>query len=122
MENAAVETELFLKIKERVLEWGEAHIRNHADYIEITKKEEDILLFDLTFPNCLGQIVVHNVSFAPYRCLSFEVMTMDTKTAIESGRPELIYFFYDSEDTPIEEMIEKLDEGVKHGMCYLPDR
>ena len=35
----SMEYEHFTKIKERVLEWGEAHIRNHADYIEITKKQ-----------------------------------------------------------------------------------
>lgn len=51
----------------------------------MVKNERDFLIYDLTFLHCLAQIVVHDVSFAPYKCVSFEAMTLDSRKAMESG-------------------------------------
>lgn len=109
-------------IKERVLEWGEKYIKNKDGFIEMVKNERDILIYDLTFLNCLAQIVVRDVSFAPYKCVSFEAMTMDSRKSMESGQPELIYFFYDSEDTLPDQVIEELDKGIEYCIHYIPDQ
>lgn len=112
----------FAQIKEKVLEWGTALLRNDVDFIEMIKNEENVLIFDLTFQNCLAQIVVNDVFFAPYKNISFEAATIDSKKAIESGQPDLIYFFYDSDDIPLEEVIEELDAGIEYCSNYVPNQ
>lgn len=112
----------FTQIREKVLEWGQNFLRNDAGFIEMGKNEKDVLIFNLTFQNCLAQIVVNDVFFAPYKSVSFEAMTLDTKKAIESGQPDLIYFFYDSDDTLVEEVIEELNGGIEYCFNYIPNQ
>lgn len=117
-----MENNNFIFIKEKVLEWGENYIRNKEEFIELVKNERDLLIYDLTFLHCLAQIVVRDVLLAPYKCVSFEAMTLDSRKAMESGQPELIYFFYDSEDTLADQVIEELDQGIEYCIHYIPDQ
>lgn len=68
------------------------------------------------------EIVIHDVFFAPYKSISFEAMTIDSKKAIESGQPDFIYFFYDSDDTLLEEVFEELDAGIEYCSNYIPNQ
>jgi hypothetical protein len=115
----------FDQIRESVLQWSQSDIPNRiasSEYFEITKNEKEVLLIDLTFENCLAQIVVTNPIFAPYQYVSFEAMTLESKRSQETGKPEMIYFFYDSADMLEKEVIEELKFGVKLCSDYIPDR
>lgn len=101
---------------------GGNFLRNNVDFIEMVKNEKDALIFDFTFQNCLAQIVVNDVLFAPYKCVSFEAATLDSKKALESGQPDLIYFFYDSDDTLVEDVIEELNAGVEYCSNFTPNQ
>lgn len=112
----------FNKIKEKILEWSQIYTTNNSEFIELTKNEKDGVIFDLTFHNCLAQIVVCDPTFAPYKNVSFEAMTIDSKKSIESGQPELIYFFYDSEGMMEKEVIDELNAGVEYCLNYIPNQ
>ncbi len=112
----------FKQIKNKVYEWGQQYIKEGNDYIELSKNNDTILIFDLTFYNCLAQIVVKEDSCAPYKNVSFEALTLaDSKKSIKYGYPEMIYFFYDSEDTTEDEVITELDKGIQYCLNYIPD-
>lgn len=113
------------QIKETVLEWSQNDIYKQLaedDYVEITKNEKGVLLIDLTFEYCLAQIVVSKPTFAPYQYVSFEAMTLESRKAQETGKPEMVYFFYDSAEMSENEILDKLNVGVKICSEYLPDQ
>ncbi|WP_077611766.1 hypothetical protein [Clostridium sp. Marseille-P2415] len=113
------------QIKKTVLEWSQNDISKELardDLIEITKNEDEVLLIDLTFDYCLAQIVVSKPIFAPYQYVSFEAMTLESKKAQETGKPEMVYFFYDSAEMLENKVLDELSFGVKLCSEYLPDQ
>lgn len=111
----------FEDIREEVLIWYQACVSAGAKFMELTRNEDKIVIIDLSFDSCLAQIVVSNETFTPYNKVSFEAATIDSQMAIESGKPEMIYFFYDSEDTEIERIIDGLNAGVEYCLKFIPD-
>ena len=53
--------------------------------------------------------------------LIFRVQNLLT-SALESGQPDLIYFFYDSDDTLVEDVIEELNAGVEYCSNFTPNQ
>lgn len=111
----------FDQIKKRILEWWQQYILNGNNFIELEKNENNVLIFDLTFDNCLAQIIVNDEYFVPYKNVSFEAVTMGSEKAIANGYPELIYFFYDSEDMTEDEVVNQLNEGIRFCLNYIPN-
>lgn len=115
----------FNEIKKDIFEWSQNDMQKYMaqyDKHELSKKNDDILLIDLTFNNCLAQLTVSEPYFAPYQFVSFEAMTLDSKKAQDTGEPELVYFFYDSEEMTEEVVINELAAGIEYCSCYFPDR
>ena len=115
----------FEHIKEIVLKWSQSDIFNllsEADSAEIHNKDEEALLIDLTFEYCLAQIIVSNPFFAPYKHVCFEAMTLESKRAQDIGKPEMVYFFYDSADMLEKEILDEISFGVKLCSEYIPDK
>jgi|GEM_PF-1317005 len=113
------------QIKETVLKWSLNDISKQLaedDYIEIIKNEEDVFMIDLSFKYCLARIVVSKPFFAPYQYVSFEAITLESEKAQETGKAEMVYFFYDSAEKSENEVIDELSFGVKICSVYLPDR
>lgn len=115
----------FEEIKEDVYEWSQKaalkYIAQH-DKIELTQKNDDVLLFDMTFNNCLAQLTVSNPVYAPYQFISFEAMTLDSEKAQKTGEPELVYFFYDSSEMRKREVINELKIGIQYCSRYVPNQ
>jgi len=87
---------------------------------DITKDYGDILLIDFTFTHCIGQIVVEQNAFAPYKYVSCEALSLNsTKTDLYGS--ELIYFYYDSENTKIEETLHELELMLVYCQKYTPN-
>ena len=91
------------------------------DVCELSKNDEEILLYDFTFSHCLAQLTVSIPFFGPYRFVFFEAMTLDSEKAQDSNEPELIYFFYDTNDMTEEAVISELEKGIQYCSCYQPD-
>lgn len=115
----------FEQIKKSVFTWSKNYTSNKIDkvkYFEITKNEKDVLLINLTFENCLAQIIVSNSNFAPYQFVSFEAMTLESKKSRKSGTPEMVYFFYDYEGILENMLLEELKFGINLCSDYIPDK
>lgn len=109
----------FQKIKQDIYEWAQKDILKYFsqfDELELSKNNEDILIFDLTFKHCMAQLTVSNPIFAPYQYVDFEAM------AWESEKPELIYFFYDSKEMTEEEVFHELEVGIQYCSGYIPNQ
>lgn len=111
----------FEAIKKSVLKWYQDYDSGGEEYMQLVKNENEIIVIDLSFCNCMAQITVCNNDFGPFNNVSFEAATIDSKKAIESGKPELVYFFYDSKDTTEKNVIDALDVAVKYCLNYTPD-
>lgn len=112
------------QIKKIILEREQTNIfrgLKKQDQTEISKNNHEILIMDFTFQSCLAQLTVSNPSFAPYQYVSFEAMTFDSRKAQKSGNPELIYFFYDTSEMLIKEVIYELRIGIQYCSDYVPD-
>lgn len=115
----------FSQIKDKILQWSLNDISKvlfEADIIEITKNDDEILLVDLTFEHCLARITVNNPTFAPYQFVFFEAISLDSKKTLKTGSPELIYFFYDSDETIAKKLMKVLDYGVEFCSNYIPEQ
>jgi len=114
----------FEEIKSSIIDLYEellSKVSNDFD-IELSKNEEDTLIIDFSFENCLAQLTVSKPSFAPYKNVSFEAMTFESEEAEETGYPELVYFLYDSDYILKEEIIEELNSAIKFCLDYLPNQ
>jgi len=113
----------FEQMKHSVLEWYYDRFDVAQDKFNavLTKNESDIILIDLSFKNCLAQIVVSDPFYAPYKYVSFETMTLDSTESQRTGYPELVYFFYDSDEFEEGEVIEELNIGFDFSLNYVPD-
>jgi len=112
------------QIIEHILKWYKNDINNLVDdpnCITLTKNERDILIIDMNFKNCLAQIVVADHGFAPCHYVFFEALALNSKKFVETNQPDLIYFFYDSPDMNITEIIDNLNFGVKYCANYIPE-
>ena len=113
----------FTQIKEKILQWSLNDISkllSESDLMEISKNDDEVLLIDLTFENCLAQIIATKPIFAPYQFVSFESMTLDSEKALKTGSPEMVYFFYDSSETMENKVMEVLAYGVDFCSKYVP--
>lgn len=119
-----MESYTYEQIKERILKWSQNEIKRqyaNYDFLEVEKNEKEILLIDLTFKFCLAQIVVNDPDFSPYQYVSFEAMTLDSKKSQRTGEPELVYFFYDSNEMIEKEVIDELNFAINFCYSYIPD-
>lgn len=112
------------RIKKIVYEWCQKDLLMNLkkqDEMEVSKNSNEALIIDLTFDNCLAQLTVSNPTFAPYQFVSFEAMTLDSSKALESGIPEMVYFFYDTDKMLEKDVISELEIGIQYCSNYIPD-
>ena len=112
------------EIKMQIFEWSQKDILRYLkeqDKMEIPKNNDDALIIDLTFDNCLAQVIVSNPTFAPYQFVSFEAMTLDSDKSQETGIPELIYFFYDTDKMSEKDVIKELEVAIIYCSDYIPN-
>ena len=100
---------LFVEVREAISKWLESsneQLRNKNISCEILKDDESCLRVELNFGELLAEILVEEPDWAPYRYVSFQAV------GTVNGVPDLLHFWYDKEDTSIEEVIENLDKAV----------
>lgn len=111
----------FETIRKVVLRWYQVYVSSGKEHMQLAKNEDEILVIDFSFCNCMAQITVCDTDYVPFNYVSFEAATLDSQKALESGEPELVYFFYDSKDTTEKDVIAALDIAVKYCLNYTPD-
>jgi hypothetical protein len=105
---------LFIEIKKGIFKWVMDSYEELGDRnisVEILMNENDCLRIELNFGEFLAEILVEKPDFAPYRYVYFQAV------GIVNGVPELLYFWYDNDETTIEEIIENLENAIK--VCLL---
>ncbi len=105
------EINLFKKIKLIVINW----VEQYQDYFEknnikmvILRNEGDGFVVSFESDTSMAEIVVENPEFAPYRFVSFEIVT------IEDSQAKIIYSWYDNEYTSENEIREELKKGIDY--------
>ena len=114
----------YRQIKEILFKWGQESVLKYLkeqDQMQITRNDQETLIIDFTFDFCLAQLIVSNPIFAPYQNVSFEAMSLDSKRAQETGKPELVYFFYDESRMSKKEVVCEVSKGVRYCSDYKPD-
>lgn len=85
-------------IKTSIWEWYERVLSDclNQDEIMLSKNNEEALIIDFDFKNCMAQLSVTNSQYVPYQFVYFEAMDIGTSD-LEEIIP--IYSFHD--DVPI---------------------
>ena len=114
----------FRKIRISVLELYNNYASSNLPLyrcLTISKNEETELIIDMTFNHCLAQLVVCEPGCAAFRNVFFEAGTIESKKAMADGGGELIYFFYDSLEFSVNEIIEEVNTAIQYCSEYKPD-
>ena len=99
----------FFEARETVAQWVESNhktLKNKRVSIVTLKDDEACLRVELNFGECLSEIIVSEPDFAPYRYVSFQA------ARIANGIPDLLYSWYDKEETTTQEIIENLNKAM----------
>ena len=114
----------FESIRTAVSEWSKGNLLQELknnNQMEVVKDDNSVVIIDLTFQYCLAQIVVMEPGFAPYQYVSFEALALDSEKSRRFGQAEMVYFFYDSSEFMIQDVLEELDNGINYCSNYVPD-
>lgn len=98
-------------IKAAVLEWYEKLLSEpiNQDEIVLSKNDDDVLIIDFDFQNCMAQLSVTNSQYVPYQFVYFEAVGIDISNS-EDTTP--IYTFYDDNTMQKNDVISALDEAL----------
>ena len=93
-------------IKVSVIQWYEKVLSalKNQDEIILSKNNDDALIIDFDFQNCIAQLSVTNLQFVPYQFVYFEAVDIETSNQI--------YFFYDNDTWQKSDVISALDEAL----------
>lgn len=98
-------------IKVSVLEWYETALSKlqNQDQIVLSKNNDDALIVDFDFQNCMAQLSVTNSQYVPHQFVYFEAMDIEVSD-LEEITP--IYIFYDDDSMQKDDVISALDEAL----------
>ena len=98
-------------IKVSVLEWYETALSKlqNQDQIMLSKNNDDALIIDFDFQNCMAQLSVTNSQYVPHQFVYFEAMDIEVSD-LEEITP--IYIFYDDDSMQKDDVISALDEAL----------
>lgn len=104
-------------IKASVLEWYEKVLLKFMsqDTILLSKNNDDALIIDFDFPNCIAQLSVTNAQYVPYRFVYFEAMDIDV---LDLEEITSIYSFHDDDTMGKNDVISALDEALLFCLNY----
>lgn len=108
-----IEEEKIIEIKREVLNIIESKkkkiISNNIEIEIVTDLE--LKYFTIFWKNnYLAHIIIGNPDFAPYKFICFEI--------IEIKSEKIVYYWYDNEETTLQEIIENLDKALDYFIAY----
>ena len=98
-------------IKTSIWEWYERVLSDclNQDEIMLSKNNEEALIIDFDFKNCMAQLSVTNSQYVPYQFVYFEAMDIETSD-LEEIIP--IYSFHDDDTMQKDDVSSALDEAL----------
>lgn len=104
-------------IKASVLEWYEKVLSKllNRDQIMLSKNNDDALIIDFDFQNCLAQLSVTNSQYVPYQFVYFEAMDIEASD-LEEITP--IYSFHDDDTMQKDDVFSALDKALLFCLNY----
>ncbi len=76
-----------------------------------TLRDDDACLrIELKYESYLGEVIVEEPSFAPYRYVSLQVL------GLRNGIPDLIHYWYDQEGMSVKETIDGLSDALNRAL------
>lgn len=104
-------------IKAEVLEWYKKVLSEliNQDEIVLSKNNDDALIIDFDFQNCIAQLSVTDSQYVPYQFVYFEAMGIDVSDSEETTP---IYSFYDDDTMQKNDVISALDEALLYCSNY----
>ncbi|HEM2224809.1 TPA: hypothetical protein U0262_003028 [Listeria monocytogenes] len=75
--------------------------------LTIIKNEKDGYVVELDNDKCMAEIVVEEPTYAPYRYISFEVVSL------MDGKVKIIYSWYDDETSQWSDIEKELNKGIQ---------
>lgn len=102
---------LFQEIKSIVKEWCEEnkiYFKNNNINIDILRNEKEGFVVSFDKDIAMAELVVEQTSYAPYRFVSFEIVT------VEADRAKISYSWYDNESTSQKELKGQLTKGINN--------
>ena len=66
----------------------------------------------INFNNCMGEILINNEEFVPYRYVQVEILSFDSKSFHQ------VYYWGDSQDDDLQSIIYHIKEGVQTGIQF----
>ncbi|EAH0618798.1 hypothetical protein FDQ12_16020, partial [Listeria monocytogenes] len=75
--------------------------------LTIIKNEKDGYVVELDNDTCMAEIVVEKPTYAPYRYVSFEVVSLI------DGKVKIIYSWYDDETSQWSDIEKELNKGIQ---------
>ncbi|MBC1376151.1 hypothetical protein HCB45_12390 [Listeria sp. FSL L7-0091] len=83
------------------------HLKKNNIKLTIIKNEKDGYVVELDNDKCMAEIVVEEPACAPYRYVSFEVVS------VVDGKVKTIYSWYDDETSQWNDMEKELNKGIQ---------
>lgn len=104
-------------IKASVLKWYEKSLPmfQNKNEIILSKNNDDALIIDFDFLNCIAQLSVTNSQYVPYQFVYFEAVDIETSDLQEIAP---IYFFGDDKTMKKDDVISALDEALLFCLNY----
>ena len=97
-------------IKNAVFEWHSKLNLKSVQHKEI--KENDSLIIDFEFKNCIAQLSVTEGDYRPYRFVYFEAMNINTDY-LNHPYCEPVYSVYDTKNMNINDVLSMLDKALE---------
>ncbi len=80
--------------------------------IDVLINETNFYRVIIEFSNCIGEIIVNQPDFAPYRYVKFEIISSITPEYAQ------VFVWYDNETNTVEEILTNIQNGLKIGYIY----
>ena len=89
-----------------------ATIEKNSLNFELTMNDDNGFRAIVNFSNCIGEIIVNQPAFAPYRYFQIEILSYDSKNF------NRVYYWGDTQKSTINDIIKHLQEGLIKGLNY----
>lgn len=104
----------FEEIKEEVLKWYQSCVSNGAEYMKLVRNEDEGVIIGLSFDSCKAQITVSDTANIPCNMVVFNAAAFNPHKNVS----EQIYYFFDSEDSTIEDVMNGLNTGIAYCLKF----
>ncbi|MBC1483967.1 hypothetical protein HCJ52_13795 [Listeria sp. FSL L7-1485] len=105
-----MQNNIFNSIRLGIIAWLDSNIESIEENdikVTIIKNEKDGYVVEFDNDICMAEIVVEEATYAPYRYVSFEVVS------VVDSKVKIIYSWYDDDTSMLTDIEKELDKGIQ---------